>query len=295
MDLKPTNGILNWQGHLIGFVERDDATIDDKMIIRIESDVDADDIYISFNRAIGFNSETVENKDQVVVSERPEGFDFRRTTRVGQLSSGNVHTVENFENTNYDLLITVDSINLETVPARAKVTIQFGPAISRDVTMPKFVEDIQYRHNVVESEEEWEARVGSHDILNGANGDIRAYFDHYGITMPEIPHWSLAGEENFFDPDSSKLANIPIDCTKRDSNFIVSYTGVGRTLESQSQIKTNNCAWFVRNNWKFCALVDVDPSRAIEDAVAGEIVRPRIFQTCHQECDAYTHCSSKSI
>lgn len=294
MNLKPSGGSLNWSGNLIGFVDRANAGGGDNMIIRIESDRSDDDVYIHFNRKTGFNSGTLEGGDQVHVTSRPEGLSYAVSTRVSTLTAGSTHTSRNFEGSGNDLTVTVNSINFGS-PSRAAITIQFGsapvtqppPAPNND---PSFVNNVSYKHNVLENESQWENRIRSLDVLDGANGDINAYFQHYGITMSN--YQSLTGS-NAFNPSSSKMLNVPIDCTKRDDNFIVMYTGVGKTAAAQGRVKDKPCSWFVANNAKFCPLVDMDPARAVVDPVSGETIRPRIFQTCHQECESYTKCNSK--
>lgn len=286
-ELRPSGGTLDWTGDLIGFVEKNSAGGADKMIVRIESD-ETDDVYIHFNRKIGFNSQSREGGDHVLVTSRPEGLGYGLSTRVAALTDGGVHTISNFEGSGKDLTITVNSITFG-VPARASITIQYGVSSGsgRGGSDPEFVNTISYKHSEVENAAGWESRVGSYDVLDGANEEIQMYFDNYGITIDAADHVPLTGA-NAFDPDSSKLLNIPIDCTARDNSFIVTYAGVGRHPDQ----KQKPCSWFVGNNRKFCPLVDLDPNRAVTIPGTNEIVRPRIFQTCHQECDSYTHCST---
>jgi len=116
--------------------------------------------------------------------------------------------------------------------------------------------------------------------------------DHYGITIKQ-KHLSKLKGINLFDPQKDPLLNVPIDCTMRDSKFLVKFTGVGGNASLQAKVKEKYCGWFVENNKKFCPLVDTNPKRAQTDPTTGAIVRPRIWQTCHQECEMYTHCAEK--
>lgn len=154
----------------------------------------------------------------------------------------------------------------------------------------QFPDMVEYRHDELENDAEWKAGLGSLTVLNGADGDIRAYMVHYGLTIPDSHHLILT-ENNTFDPDSSKLLNVPIDCRKRDNDFKVSYTGVGNNAASRAKTKIKHCGWFMANNEKFCPLVDLTADRAVVDPASGETIRPRIWQTCHQECEEYTHCT----
>ena len=64
----------SWTGNLVGFAQKANATLTDKMIIRIQSSVN--DVYVNFNRKIGINSGTQEGGDQVLVTTRATGAGY---------------------------------------------------------------------------------------------------------------------------------------------------------------------------------------------------------------------------
>jgi hypothetical protein len=73
VELPVTNEYF-WAGNLVGFAgfaEKDfmKKGSEDKMIIRISGDP-TNDYYVHFNRAVGFNSDTSEAANQVLVSKR---------------------------------------------------------------------------------------------------------------------------------------------------------------------------------------------------------------------------------
>ena len=134
------------------------------------------------------------------------------------------------------------------------------------------------KHNEVEHEDAWEAKFGTHDILNSGVA-IAAYKEHYNIN--DIP----AKDELTADNIQAELLNIPINCQKRDSQFIVSYKGVGR---NPTNSKSKHCGWFTEKNAKFCPLLDLDVERSKDG------MRARIWQVCQQECNKYTGCDDKA-
>jgi hypothetical protein len=70
----PINGQFNWNGNLIGFAEKANASTNDKMIIRLISSTK--DVYVHFNRQIGMNSQTQEGVNQVLVATRNTGLGY---------------------------------------------------------------------------------------------------------------------------------------------------------------------------------------------------------------------------
>ncbi|KAI2504207.1 Gametolysin peptidase M11 [Fragilaria crotonensis] len=120
VDLSTATGI-SWSGNLVGFAQRANAAVTDKMIIRIQSS--STDTYVSFNRRIGINSGTQEGADQVLVVTRAPGTGYALSNLVAKLSASGIYTVPNFNGSTNTLRITVNSIVTSTTPARATVTI----------------------------------------------------------------------------------------------------------------------------------------------------------------------------
>ncbi|KAI2492997.1 Gametolysin peptidase M11 [Fragilaria crotonensis] len=127
----PVGDSYNWNGHLVGFAQKDSASSTDKMIIRIRS---TQDYYIHFNRQIGMNSGTQEGGDKVLVTSRDRGTGLAASKLLAKLSKNGVYTISAFNGSNQSLKIVVSSINLGTLPARASVSVQFA------LSAPPFVQ-----------------------------------------------------------------------------------------------------------------------------------------------------------
>lgn len=131
----------------------------------------------------------------------------------------------------------------------------------------------EFKHDTFEHEPEWESKFSSHGVVT----DIDAYKNFYQITDEAVDYNTM-----HINNQQDELLNIPIDCSKKDNQFIVTYMGVGRN----DNVKTKHCGWFV-NQEKFCPILDQDPLRT----VGGN--RARIWQVCQQECWKYTNCHTK--
>lgn len=119
----PVGDAFNWKGNLVGFAEKAYATNSDRMIIRIRSSTDD---CVHFNRRIRINAGTQEGGDVVLVSSREPGIGFAQSYLLAKLSKGGVFAIPHFNGSSASLKITVTSINLTTVPAKATISVQFG-------------------------------------------------------------------------------------------------------------------------------------------------------------------------
>jgi len=125
---------FNWQGDLIGFVDRDDAEecgVEgkncDALNFRLTPST-GNEYYVHFNRREGFNSGTKEGGDQVLVVSRPQGVDYGASLLQAKLSTNDQYTIQNFGNYG-SLIISVGAITLNSgSKSWADVTIQYGPA-----------------------------------------------------------------------------------------------------------------------------------------------------------------------
>jgi hypothetical protein len=99
---------------LIGFAEKEFA------VKSVSSDV-----YIHFNRRIGFNINTMMGGDQVLVATQNPIPEYSPSDLKAQLASSQVYSFANFDGSPNSLVISVISITTNTVPARARVRIQF--------------------------------------------------------------------------------------------------------------------------------------------------------------------------
>ena len=119
VDLSSANG-FSWTGNLVGFAQKANAALTDKMIIKIQGSTDT---YINFNRQIGMNSGTQEGGNQVLVTRRATGTGYASSTLVAKLSANGVYTIPNFSGTTSTLRITVNSIVTSSTPGRASLSI----------------------------------------------------------------------------------------------------------------------------------------------------------------------------
>ena len=122
VDLSTNN--YNWSGDLVGFAEKSATAASYKMIIRIRNDFANTDTYVHFNRKIGFNSETLEGGNQVLVGYRKSGVGYGSSTLAAKLNANGVYTINNIGGTQGSVRITVNSINTSSTPARANISIQ---------------------------------------------------------------------------------------------------------------------------------------------------------------------------
>jgi len=125
---------FNWQGDLIGFVDRDDAEecgVEgkncDALNFRLTPST-GNEYYVHFNRKEGFNSGTKESGNQVLVVSRPEGVGYGASLLQAKLSTNDQYTIQNFGSYG-SLTISVGAITLNAgSKSWADVTIQYGPA-----------------------------------------------------------------------------------------------------------------------------------------------------------------------
>jgi hypothetical protein len=138
--------------------------------------------------------------------------------------------------------------------------------------------EINFRHSEIENTATYEAKFG----LLSTVDDFDQYANKYGLS--DLVH-QFDGVSGMAPKNrQTELLEIPIDCVKRDGNFRITYTGVGKRLNA---VKIKHCGWFVGNNAKFCPLLDQDPDR-IQDGL-----KVRIWQVCQQECYQFTNCHLK--
>ena len=130
----PVSGNFAWTGDLVGMAEKGAASASDKMIVRIVAGTT--DVYINFNRQIGINSGTQEGGNQVLVTTRSTGTGYAPSKLQAKLSAGGTITMTNFAGTSNSMKITVNSINVGTVPARANVSTKLGSSTSVPTPAP---------------------------------------------------------------------------------------------------------------------------------------------------------------
>ncbi|GFH55217.1 hypothetical protein CTEN210_11693 [Chaetoceros tenuissimus] len=105
-----------WGGNLIGLADygNSNVALEDMVIAKVDLD---ESYYVSFNRKTDINGGTQEGVDQVMVHKRDLGTGYGASDVLAYLNSGESFTSGNFA-------VTVNSIDLNSNPARANVNIQ---------------------------------------------------------------------------------------------------------------------------------------------------------------------------
>jgi hypothetical protein len=124
---------FNWNGNLIGFAEKANASSDDKMIVRIITSTK--DIYIHFNRQVGMNAGTQEGGNQVLVTTRDTGTGYALSDLVAKLNAFDSYTVPETIGGGRTISIQVFSISTGTVPGLAIISIKFSNSPSIEQTL----------------------------------------------------------------------------------------------------------------------------------------------------------------
>jgi len=111
-----------WEGDLVGYADYGNIGANENVVVKISGD--PEDYYLGFNRASGIASGTVEAANQVTMQRRSAGagFDYAQSWLLAKMSSGQSYTVDNFAG-GADLVVSVTSIDLTSVPAVAHVII----------------------------------------------------------------------------------------------------------------------------------------------------------------------------
>ena len=94
------------------------------MIIRIQNATNNTDTYVHFNRQIGFNSQTKEGGNRVLVSTRSHGVGYGASTLHAKLNANSTYTINGIGGTADSVTITVNSIDISSTPAKANISIQ---------------------------------------------------------------------------------------------------------------------------------------------------------------------------
>lgn len=107
------------------------------MIIRLQN-LDGDDVYVNFNRAVGFNIDSddlfFETVDLVTITTRKAGLDYQDSSWVAALGQGESYSAYP------GLTIKVDEISVFSTPMRASISIVHRPQQNQWVCTdaPKF-------------------------------------------------------------------------------------------------------------------------------------------------------------
>ena len=113
------------------------------MIIRIRKNAFFNtDSYVHFNRKIGFNSETREGGNQVLVSYRNGGVGYGASTLVPKLNGNGFCTITGIGGTITEdsVTTTVNSIDTSSIPAKGQIFLfSWAPVVppsERPVVVP---------------------------------------------------------------------------------------------------------------------------------------------------------------
>lgn len=117
-----------WSGRIIGVAQYDQNTANYPIVVKLETGT-KQDWFIGFNHAVGNNVDVKEaiNEVSIYKVDGGNGNSYSHSFLKGYLQSGKDATITDWRNTGKSLVIQVDSINLNAVPAYADVTITFWP------------------------------------------------------------------------------------------------------------------------------------------------------------------------
>lgn len=122
--------VSSWSGRLLGVVDYDKDTESSFFtILKLTSDNNEEDYYVTFNRKKDFNLDSNEGGDMVLVTKRAKlpltsNADSWLMKEMDS-SASNEYVIENFIDS-APLTITVDAINLTSDPGYADVSVLAG-------------------------------------------------------------------------------------------------------------------------------------------------------------------------
>ena len=114
--------------NIIGLADYDNNASNDPVIVKLESG-GSEDLFVGFNRARGINAATKEGKDMVTIIEQgKDGTGYATSVLQKVLSSGQSHTVKNWQGSGKNLVISVRNIRTGQAPWYAEVEFNFDNA-----------------------------------------------------------------------------------------------------------------------------------------------------------------------
>eukprot|EP00571_Detonula_confervacea_P013210 CAMPEP_0172298404 /NCGR_PEP_ID=MMETSP1058-20130122/1079_1 /TAXON_ID=83371 /ORGANISM="Detonula confervacea, Strain CCMP 353" /LENGTH=1052 /DNA_ID=CAMNT_0013007679 /DNA_START=26 /DNA_END=3184 /DNA_ORIENTATION=- len=123
---------LTWAGQVFGQADYPATNEGDTVLLKLNT-ASSTDYYVQFNRKIGNNSGTNEGGNQVLVTRAGgEGTSYSESELLAKLNAGGSFSLENFDNSGFELRLTVNSINLSATPAYADITVQSGCVSNAD-------------------------------------------------------------------------------------------------------------------------------------------------------------------
>jgi hypothetical protein len=109
-----------FEGRLVGVADYDDSNAADKYVnIKIENgDID---LFIGFNLDAEINSGTKEGQNKVTIQSQGSGYS--PSSLVAELAANEVYVIQNYKGGDFDLVVEVNGINLNTNPPFADIAI----------------------------------------------------------------------------------------------------------------------------------------------------------------------------
>merc|ERR1719410_2499271 len=115
-----------WSGVLIGVGEWDYGQHGLPVVLKIETNT-KNDYFVGFNRAAGPNAQNVQASDEVtIIKTGKNGNGYSQSRFKANLNQGQSYVFANWKGTDNDLEVTVNSIDMSSIPATAEITIQIG-------------------------------------------------------------------------------------------------------------------------------------------------------------------------
>lgn len=121
-----TTGGTQWSGTVIGIADYNMNAGSHPIVLKVESG-GPNDLFIGFNRAAGPNSGVVTAIDKLLVVEAgADGLGYSASLLKVALDQGESHIISDWRGSGLDLVIAVEEIRIDAIPAHATVSIKFG-------------------------------------------------------------------------------------------------------------------------------------------------------------------------
>jgi len=125
-----------WSGTLMGVGEWKDSPGRHPVVVKIETGTNTD-YFVGFNRAAGANAQNDEADDLVTIVETGNNGDrYSQSYLKGYIGVGQSYTFSNWQGSGSDLTISVQTINLGSIPGTADVTISYGTVTDQPTQAP---------------------------------------------------------------------------------------------------------------------------------------------------------------
>lgn len=117
-----------WKGKVVGIADYDNNPEGHPVSIKLETGT-TNDYFLGFNRAYRANQDNEQADDQVtIILTGNNGVGYSQSFLQATLVQGDSFTISKWHGTSYNLIITVNVIDISVSPGYADVTLNFGNA-----------------------------------------------------------------------------------------------------------------------------------------------------------------------